>query len=117
MEARKACNQGQVKSAIKLYESVPLPPATFLRQQAGCRPASTTRRVSFATARKGTSVNWREREPTLEDILSDPIIKELMKADGVDPHQLSAMLKEAGRRWAGAHVRVRCACRHCELPE
>jgi hypothetical protein len=32
MEARKACNQGQVKSAIKLYESVPLPPATFLRQ-------------------------------------------------------------------------------------
>jgi len=32
MEARKACNQGQVKSAIKLYETVPLPPATFLRQ-------------------------------------------------------------------------------------
>ena len=39
-------------------------------------------------------VNWRQRELTLEDILSDPITKEVMKADSVDPHQLSAMLKE-----------------------
>jgi hypothetical protein len=43
------------------------------------------------------SVTWRQREPTLEDILSDPITKEVMKADSVDPHQLSAMLKEMGR--------------------
>ena len=43
-------------------------------------------------------VNWRQHEPTLEDILSDSIIKAVMKADGVDPHQLAAMLKEVGRR-------------------
>jgi hypothetical protein len=46
-------------------------------------------------------VNWRQHEPTLEDILSDSIIKAVMKADGVDPHQLAAMLKEVGRKWAG----------------
>jgi hypothetical protein len=62
-------------------------------------------------------VNWRQRELTLEDILSDSIIKAVMKADGVDPHQLAAMLKEVGRRRAGAQTRVRCACRHRELPE
>jgi hypothetical protein len=67
--------------------------------------------------RKGTIVTWLQREPTLEDILSDPITKEVMKADGVDPHQLSAMLKERGRMWAGAHARVRCACRHDQMPE
>jgi len=44
---------------------------------------------------------WRQYEPTLEDILSDCIIKAVMKADGVDSHQLAAMLKEVGRRWAG----------------
>ena len=47
------------------------------------------------------NLNWRQYEPTLEDILSDCIIKAVMKADGVDPHQLAAMLKEVGRRWAG----------------
>jgi hypothetical protein len=62
-------------------------------------------------------VTWLQREPTLEDILSDPITKEVMKADGVDPHQLSAMLKEMGRMWAGVHARVRCACRHDQMPE
>jgi Domain of unknown function (DUF1127) len=32
MEARKACNQGHVELAIKLYESVPLPAVTSLRR-------------------------------------------------------------------------------------
>jgi hypothetical protein len=69
------------------------------------------------TSDKGMIVNWRQREPTLEEILSDSIIKAVMKADGVDPQQLAAMLKEVGRRWAGAHARVRCACRHRGPPE
>jgi hypothetical protein len=47
------------------------------------------------------NLKWRQYEPTLEDILSDCIIKAVMKADGVDPHQLAAMLKEVGGRWAG----------------
>jgi hypothetical protein len=38
--------------------------------------------------------NWRHCEPTLEDILSDPIIKAVMSADGVDPRELAAMLRE-----------------------
>jgi hypothetical protein len=48
---------------------------------------------------------WRQHEPTLQDILSDSIVKAVMKADGVDPHQLAAMLKEVGRKWARAHAR------------
>ena len=32
MEARKACNQGRIESAIKLYESIPLPAVTTLRR-------------------------------------------------------------------------------------
>ena len=44
-------------------------------------------------------MTWGEREPTLQDILSDPITKEVMKADGVDSHQLSAMLKAYRRNY------------------
>jgi hypothetical protein len=62
-------------------------------------------------------VNWHQRELTLEDILSDSITKAVMKADSVDPRRLAAMLKEVERRRAGAHARVRCACRNRELPE
>jgi hypothetical protein len=51
-------------------------------------------------------VTWHQRELTLEDILSDPITNEVIKADGVDPHQLSAKLKGAARTWADAHARV-----------
>jgi hypothetical protein len=54
-------------------------------------------------------VNCCQSEPTLEDILSDSIIKAVMKADGVDPHQLAAMLKEVGRRCAGDHAGDRYA--------
>jgi hypothetical protein len=32
------------------------------------------------------------REPTLEELLSEPIIIALMDADGVDPEELEAML-------------------------
>jgi len=51
-------------------------------------------------------MNYRQPELTLEDILSDSIIEAVMKADGVDPHQLAAMLKELGRRWAGERPSV-----------
>ncbi len=45
-------------------------------------------------------MNWYQHEPTLEDILSDSIIEAAMKPDGVDPHQLAAMLKEVGKTCA-----------------
>ena len=37
---------------------------------------------------------WRQREPTLKEILSDPIVTALMSADGVDPLELEAMLTQ-----------------------
>jgi hypothetical protein len=40
---------------------------------------------------------WHHREPTLEEILSDPIVTALMEADGVDRQELEAMLIEVGR--------------------
>ncbi|MGE5162519.1 MAG: hypothetical protein ACM3IH_00655 [Sphingobacteriales bacterium] len=48
------------------------------------------------------------REPSLEDILSDPITQAVISADGVDPGQLNTMLRcvaqkrrsaEAGQRF------------------
>jgi hypothetical protein len=42
-------------------------------------------------------MNWYRREPRLEDMLSDPIVVALMDADGVDPHELEAMLRDVGR--------------------
>jgi hypothetical protein len=38
-------------------------------------------------------MRWCHREPTLEEILSDPIFKAMMDADGVDPEELEAMLR------------------------
>jgi len=37
---------------------------------------------------------WRQREPTLKEMLSDPIVTALMSADGVDPLELEAMLTQ-----------------------
>ncbi|HEY6992144.1 MAG TPA: hypothetical protein VH397_00395 [Xanthobacteraceae bacterium] len=43
-------------------------------------------------------MNWYRREPTLEDILTDPIVVALMDADGVDARELAAMLRDVGRK-------------------
>jgi hypothetical protein len=39
----------------------------------------------------------RHREPTLNDILSDPLIRDVMVADGVDPRKLAVSLSQIGR--------------------
>ena len=39
-------------------------------------------------------MRWCDREPTLEDILSDPIVRVVMAADGVDARKLEATLRE-----------------------
>ena len=41
---------------------------------------------------------WRQREPTLKEILSDPIVTALMSADGVDPLELEALLTQINRK-------------------
>jgi len=39
-------------------------------------------------------MRWCDHEPTLEEILSDPIFRAMMDADGVDPDELETMLRE-----------------------
>jgi len=41
-------------------------------------------------------MNWYHREPTLDEILSDSIVRALMEADGVDPQELAVTLRQAG---------------------
>ena len=46
-------------------------------------------------------MNWY-REPTLEEILSDDIVKAVMEADEIDPHELAATLRQVGRKLSRA---------------
>ena len=43
-------------------------------------------------------MNRSHREPTLDEILSDCIVRALMEADGVDPQDLAATLRLTGRK-------------------
>ena len=38
-------------------------------------------------------MNWCHREPTLNGILSDPVVRAVMEADGVNRHELEVMLR------------------------
>ena len=58
-------------------------------------------------------------EPSLADVLSEPVVKAVMAADAVDPAALSALLREAARKLrrashtgigAGAQARAEGAC-------
>jgi hypothetical protein len=42
-------------------------------------------------------MHWSHREPTLDEILSDSITKAVMAADGVNPRELTAMLRRLSR--------------------
>jgi hypothetical protein len=55
-------------------------------------------------------MNWLDREPTLNEMLSDSIVRALMEVDGVKPHELEMML------WRVAQ-RLRAARRGDESPE
>ena len=51
----------------------------------------------FRLSRRGCIRDWRAppwREPTLKELLSEPIITALMDADSVDPAELKAILAE-----------------------
>jgi hypothetical protein len=41
---------------------------------------------------------WRQREPTLKEVLSDSIVTALMSADGGDTLELEAMLTQINRK-------------------
>jgi hypothetical protein len=55
-------------------------------------------------------MNWHHREPTLEEILSDSIVRAVMDTDRVNPHELKAMLGRVAQR-------LRTARRGDESPE
>jgi len=48
----------------------------------------------------GNPTSWF-REPTITEILSDSIVKAVMKADGVDPIVLEAQLRSMGQNSTG----------------
>jgi hypothetical protein len=41
---------------------------------------------------------WCHREPTLKELLADPIFAAVMKADGIDRSEFESMLKQIGRK-------------------
>jgi hypothetical protein len=55
-------------------------------------------------------MDWCHREPTLNRILSDCIVRAVMEADGVNPHELEVMLRRVAKR-------LRIARRGDESPE
>jgi hypothetical protein len=55
-------------------------------------------------------MNWDHREPTLDEMLSDSIIRAVMAADGVDPQELAVMLRRSAGVWSGQIRRSTYAC-------
>jgi hypothetical protein len=43
-------------------------------------------------------MNWLDREPTLNEMLSDSIVRTVMEVDGVKPHELETMLRRVAQR-------------------
>jgi len=61
-------------------------------------------------------MNRSHREPTLDEILSDSIVRALMEA-GVDPQDLAATLRLTGGSWSGERVHwQRCRCQVAAIP-
>lgn len=49
--------------------------------------------MRFALFRENIIRRWEQyAEPTLSELLSDPIIKLVMTADGVDPREIEALM-------------------------
>ena len=44
------------------------------------------------------------RDPTLAELLDDPIARAVMRADGVNPRELETSLRELAARRADSHV-------------
>jgi hypothetical protein len=44
------------------------------------------------------TMNWYYREPTLDEMLSDSIVRAILEADRIDPQELAATLRQAGRK-------------------
>jgi hypothetical protein len=67
------------------------------------RPGGTAR-AGRARAAAGTAEPWHDGayahagdEPLLEDLLRDPLVRMMMRADGLEPAQVRRLLLRAGR--------------------
>jgi hypothetical protein len=67
--------------------------STGIDAQASPRWARETRTEDRRTEAEEIRMNWSYREPTLDELLSDSLVKLVMKADGVDTGELEAMLR------------------------
>jgi hypothetical protein len=56
-------------------------------------------RLSIGSCGK-TRMHLHHREPTIPELLSDPIVKAVMAADGVDADVLQAQLRSVARNLA-----------------
>ena len=44
-----------------------------------------------------------QREPTLDELLREPIIRKVMARDGVQPDYIRSLLRHAGKPWDRVH--------------
>ena len=50
----------------------------------------------FTSSRRNSAkACWCAREPSISEILAEPIVRAVMKADGVEPHEFEAILRNA----------------------
>ena len=49
----------------------------------------------------GDQIRLHQREPTIAEVLADPIVKAMMSADGVDPKVLGDQLQNMARNLTG----------------
>jgi len=92
MEARKACHPEQIEEAIKDSTSgrnIPLHPQL---------PAPPLQRSETRDGDLESPTMNCHREPTLDGILSDPIVRAVMEADCVNPLELEEMLRQVAQR-------------------
>jgi len=54
-------------------------------------------------------MNWHYHEPALTELMSDPIVRSLMKADRVDPSELEATLTHMAAQIAEREGRHECS--------
>src|SRR5262249_43387138 len=66
-----------------------------------CLPLQESRFLKCMRGRSEYGMSWRHREPRLEDMLADSIVKAVMAADGVDTRELEPMFRQIG-----AHLRA-----------
>jgi len=62
--------------------------------------------TGFTSSRRNRArACWCGREPSISEILAEPIVRAVMEADGVEPDEFAAILHNAGARLLNASRR------------